>query len=41
MTLFAGVDGGGSKTLAVLIDQNGQEVGRGRADSANYQLFSA
>lgn len=32
----AGVDGGGSKTLAVVVDAQGQERGRGLANSANY-----
>ena len=31
-----GVDGGGSKTLAVIVNQRGEEVGRGLAGSANY-----
>jgi len=31
-----GVDGGGSKTLAVVVDARGQEQGRGLANSANY-----
>ncbi len=33
---FLGVDGGGSKTLAVVVDARGQERGRGLAGSANY-----
>jgi N-acetylglucosamine kinase-like BadF-type ATPase len=32
---FIGVDGGGSKTLAVVVDENGHEVGRGFAASSN------
>ncbi len=36
VTLFAGVDGGGSKTLAVVVDGEGQERGRGTAGSSNY-----
>lgn len=32
-----GVDGGGSKTLAVIVNEQGSEVGRGLAGSANYQ----
>ncbi len=32
---FLGVDGGGSKTLAVLVDASGRERGRGRAGSSN------
>lgn len=35
--LFLGVDGGGSKTLAVLVDGHGEERGRGLAGSSNYQ----
>ncbi len=34
--LFAGVDGGGSKTLAVVVDADGHERGRGTAGSSNY-----
>jgi N-acetylglucosamine kinase-like BadF-type ATPase len=33
---YLGVDGGGSKTLAVVVDADGHERGRGRAGSANY-----
>ena len=33
---YLGVDGGGSKTLAVIVDAQGRECGRGRAGSANY-----
>ena len=36
LALFAGVDGGGSKTLAVVVDGEGQERGRGTAGSSNY-----
>src|SRR5258708_22452203 len=36
-TLWAGVDAGGSKTLAVVVDARGCEVGRGLAGGANYQ----
>src|SRR5215469_3278328 len=31
-----GIDGGGSKTLAVVVDAQGNERGRGIAGSANY-----
>ena len=31
-----GVDGGGSKTLAVVVNGHGEEIGRGLAGSANY-----
>jgi N-acetylglucosamine kinase-like BadF-type ATPase len=33
---FLGIDGGGSKTLAVIVDARGQERGRALAGSANY-----
>ena len=33
-----GVDGGGSKTEAVILDERGQEMGRGRGGSSNYHL---
>lgn len=33
---YLGVDGGGSKTLAVIVDAEGQERGRGQAGSSNY-----
>lgn len=33
---YLGIDGGGSKTLAVLVDANGQEIGRGLTGSSNY-----
>ena len=31
-----GVDGGGSKTLAVIVNEQGEEIGRGLAGGANY-----
>jgi len=34
---FAGIDGGGSKTSAVIVDQQGREVGRGSGGGSNYQ----
>lgn len=34
---YLGVDGGGSKTLAVVVDAEGVERGRGAAGSSNYQ----
>lgn len=34
--LFLGVDGGGSKTAAVIVDSMGSEVGRGSSGSGNY-----
>jgi glucosamine kinase len=33
---FLGIDGGGSKTLAVIVDEHGQERGRAQAGSSNY-----
>ena len=33
---FLGVDGGGSKTLAIIVDAQGHERGRGLAGSSNY-----
>lgn len=33
---YAGVDGGGSKTLAVIVDAAGRERGRATAESSNY-----
>ncbi len=33
---YLGVDGGGSKTLAIVVNAQGHECGRGRAGSANY-----
>ena len=39
MPMYAGVDGGGSKTLAVVVNEMGQEVGRGLAANANYQVL--
>ena len=41
MPLFAGVDGGGSKTLAIVVDEVGREVGRGLSENANYQVFKS
>ncbi len=35
-TYYLGVDGGGSKTLAVIVNERGEEVGRGLASGANY-----
>jgi len=36
LTVFGGIDGGGSKTLAVVVDAEGRERGRGTAASSNY-----
>ncbi len=38
MNLVIGVDGGGSKTLAVLAESSGRELGRGLAGGCNYQV---
>src|SRR5579875_489439 len=35
---FVGVDGGGSKTLAVVVDEQGSERGRGLAGSGNQSV---
>jgi N-acetylglucosamine kinase-like BadF-type ATPase len=35
-TYYLGVDGGGSKTLAVIVNESGEEMGRGLANGANY-----
>lgn len=35
--LLLGIDGGGSKTLALVADRNGTVLGRGTAPSSNYQ----
>ncbi len=37
MNFFAGIDGGGSKTSAVIVDQEGREIGRGSSGGSNYQ----
>ena len=35
--LFLGVDGGGTKTVAVIADGNGHILAAGRAGGSNYQ----
>lgn len=35
--IYVGVDGGGSKTSAVVVDEQGRELGRGSAGASNYQ----
>jgi glucosamine kinase len=35
--LFLGVDGGGTKTVAVAVDAHGHECGRGISDTANHE----
>jgi glucosamine kinase len=37
-SFFLGIDGGGSKTIAVIVDASGNELGRGQADSSNYSV---
>jgi N-acetylglucosamine kinase-like BadF-type ATPase len=39
MTYILGVDGGGSKTLAVVADETGEVLGIGRTGSANHQVL--
>jgi N-acetylglucosamine kinase-like BadF-type ATPase len=39
--MFLGVDGGASKTLAVVVDAEGREVGRGLAGSGNHTVAGA
>lgn len=41
MNYYLGVDGGGSKTLAVVADEKGRIVGRGISGCGNHQLGSA
>ena len=38
---YLGVDGGGTKTLAVVVDVTGDELGRGVSGSANHQAVGA
>ena len=37
MTYVLGIDGGGSKTVCILMDDTGQVLGRGEAGASNYQ----
>ncbi|NWJ45733.1 MAG: hypothetical protein HXX08_07630 [Chloroflexi bacterium] len=39
MRYFAAVDGGASKTLVVIVDESGQELGRGVSAGSNYQAL--
>jgi N-acetylmuramic acid 6-phosphate etherase len=41
MEYLLGIDGGGSKTVALLADTDGHVLGRGTAGSANYQAVGA
>ncbi|MCF8563214.1 ATPase [Alicyclobacillus tolerans] len=38
MPFFMGVDGGNSKTEAVVVDENGQKLGEGRSGCGNHQV---
>lgn len=38
---FLGIDGGGSKTLAVIVDANGQECGRAQGGSSNHTVVGS
>ncbi|MFC4102627.1 N-acetylglucosamine kinase [Paenibacillus xanthanilyticus] len=38
MTYYLGVDGGGSKTLAVIADDKGRVVGQGKSGCGNHQI---
>ncbi|MBB3110098.1 N-acetylglucosamine kinase-like BadF-type ATPase [Paenibacillus phyllosphaerae] len=38
MNYYLGVDGGGSKTIAVVADQQGRIIGRGRSGCGNHQI---
>lgn len=39
MSYFLGIDGGGSKTVCVLMDETRQVLGRGEAGGSNYQTI--
>jgi len=39
MNCVLGIDGGGSKTICVLMDETGKVIGRGKAGSSNYQVI--
>lgn len=39
MSLFVGIDGGGSKTAIVVVDEHGQEVRRGLTGDSNHQAM--
>lgn len=41
MWLFGGIDGGGSKTALVVVDEQGREVGRRQIGSSNYRAWTA
>jgi N-acetylmuramic acid 6-phosphate etherase len=41
MDYLLGIDGGGSKTAALLAESNGRVLGRGTAGTANYQVVGA
>lgn len=37
MNYYLGVDGGGSKTYALIVDENGRAVGKGKSGNGNHQ----
>jgi N-acetylglucosamine kinase len=39
MNCVLGIDGGGSKTICVIMDETGKVIGRGKAGSSNYQVI--
>ncbi len=39
MSYVLGIDGGGTKTVCVLMDETGQVLGRGEAGASNYQII--
>ena len=39
MKYILGIDGGGSKTTAILADETGKILGRGRGGASNYQTI--
>lgn len=41
MTYVLGIDGGASKTVCVLMDENGQVLSRGEAGGSNYQVVGS
>lgn len=41
MNYVLGIDGGASKTVCILMDENGQILGRGEAGASNYQVVGS
>ncbi len=39
MNCILGIDGGGSKTICIIMDDTGKVLGRGEAGSSNYQTI--